>query len=161
MEWKLVAITVATENSQGAKGGANGKEPTCQYRRCNRCRFNSWVRRSPGEGNGNPLQYSCLQNPMDREAWKSAVHGVAESQTRLKRLSAHVPGTEPRALPPDNPGIQSKSKTTVEIKIVHNLKVDGYVLFSQNFTISSPGGSISSHPERTAPRSQEGHPGYT
>ena len=35
--------------------------------------------RSPGEGNGNPLQYSCLQNPMDRGAWQATVHGVAES----------------------------------------------------------------------------------
>ena len=42
--------------------------------------------RSPGKGNGNPLQYSCLENPMDRGAWWAAVHG-AQSQTRLKRLS--------------------------------------------------------------------------
>ena len=39
--------------------------------------------RSPGEGNGNPLQYSCLENPMDRGAWWAAVHGVMKSQTRL------------------------------------------------------------------------------
>ena len=39
--------------------------------------------RSPGEGNGTPLQYSCLENPMDRGAWWAAVHGVAKSQTRL------------------------------------------------------------------------------
>ena len=39
--------------------------------------------RSPGEGNGNPLQYSCLENPMDRGAWRAIVHGVAKSQTRL------------------------------------------------------------------------------
>ena len=39
--------------------------------------------RSPGEGNGNPLQCSCLENPMDRGAWWAAVHGVAKSQTRL------------------------------------------------------------------------------
>ena len=40
--------------------------------------------RSPGEGNSNSLQYSCLGNPMDSGAWKTMVHGVAKSQTRLK-----------------------------------------------------------------------------
>ena len=40
-----------------------------------------------GEGNGTPLQYSCLQNPMDRGAWWAAVYGVAPSRTRLKQLS--------------------------------------------------------------------------
>ena len=39
--------------------------------------------RSPGEGNNNPLQYSCLQNSMDRGAWWATVHGVTKSQTRL------------------------------------------------------------------------------
>ena len=39
--------------------------------------------RSPGEGNGKPLQYSCLENPMDRGAWRAVVHGVTKSQTRL------------------------------------------------------------------------------
>ena len=39
--------------------------------------------RSPGEENGKPLQYSCLENPMDREAWQATVHRVAENQTRL------------------------------------------------------------------------------
>ena len=39
--------------------------------------------RSPGEGNGNPLQYSCLENPMDRGAWWATVHGVAKSLTQL------------------------------------------------------------------------------
>ena len=39
--------------------------------------------RSPGEGNGNPLQYSGLENPMDRDAWKATVHGVTKSQTQL------------------------------------------------------------------------------
>ena len=41
-----------------------------------------------GEGNGNPLQYCCLENPRDRGAWWAAVHGVAQSRTRLKRLSS-------------------------------------------------------------------------
>jgi len=39
-----------------------------------------------GEGNGNPLQYSCLENPRDGEAWWAAIYGVAQSQTRLKGL---------------------------------------------------------------------------
>ena len=45
--------------------------------------------RSPGGGHGNPLQYSCLGNPMDRGSWPAIVHRVAMSQTRLKRLSMH------------------------------------------------------------------------
>ena len=47
--------------------------------------------RSSGGGNGNPLQYSCLGNPMDRSAWRAAVHGVAKSQTRLKCLTHTSP----------------------------------------------------------------------
>ena len=39
--------------------------------------------RSPGEGNGYPLQYSCLENPMDRGAWRASFHGVAESDTTV------------------------------------------------------------------------------
>ena len=39
--------------------------------------------KSPGEGNGNPLQYSCLENPMDRGTWWAMVHGVAKSQMQL------------------------------------------------------------------------------
>ena len=46
--------------------------------------------RSPGGGHGNPLQYSCLENPMDRGAWLATVHGVTKSQTRLKQLSTHT-----------------------------------------------------------------------
>ena len=41
-----------------------------------------------GEGNGNPLQCSCLENPRDREAWWAAIYGVAQSRTQLKRLSS-------------------------------------------------------------------------
>ena len=47
--------------------------------------------RYPGEGNNYSLQYSCLENSMDREAWQATVHGVAKSRTQLKRLStAHI-----------------------------------------------------------------------
>ena len=46
--------------------------------------------RSPGGGHGNPLQYSCLENPMDRGAWWATVHGVSKSWTQLKHLSMHT-----------------------------------------------------------------------
>ena len=46
--------------------------------------------RSPGEGHGNPLPYSCLENLMDRVAWRATVHRVAQSQTGLKLLSMHT-----------------------------------------------------------------------
>ena len=47
-------------------------------------------RRSPGEGPSNPLQYSCLENSMDRGAWQATVHGFTKSQTQLKQLSTYA-----------------------------------------------------------------------
>ena len=44
--------------------------------------------KSPGEGNGKPFQYSCLENPLDRGAWQATVHGVAKSQTRLSDFTS-------------------------------------------------------------------------
>ena len=63
--------------AQSVKNWPAMQKPACRDRlQCRRPRFNSWVRRTPGEGNGNPLQYSCLRNPMDREAWLATVYGV-------------------------------------------------------------------------------------
>ena len=59
------------------------KKTTCRCMRRKRCGSIPGSGKSPGEGNGNPLHYSCLENPMDREAWRAAVHGVAKSRTRL------------------------------------------------------------------------------
>ena len=53
------------------------------------CSIPGWGR-SPGEGNGNPLQYSCLENLMETGACWATVHGVAQSQTQLKWLSMHM-----------------------------------------------------------------------
>ena len=72
----------------GFPGGASGKEPACQYRRPG---FDPWVRKIPrkekGERNSNLLQCSCLENPIDREAWSATVHGVTMNQTLLKQLT--------------------------------------------------------------------------
>ena len=45
---------------------------------------------SVGQGNGNPIQYSCLENPVDSGAWWAAAYGVAQSRTQLKQLSVHA-----------------------------------------------------------------------
>ena len=69
----------------GFLGEASDKEPACQCRRLRGPIPGSG--RSPGGGNGNPLQYSCLENPMDRGAWRATVHRVPKSQTWQKQLS--------------------------------------------------------------------------
>ena len=68
---------------RGFPGGASGKEPACQHRYTDVREVDSilGLGRSPGEGHGNPLQYSYLENPMDRGTWEATVHGIAKSKT--------------------------------------------------------------------------------
>ena len=63
----------------GFPGSSVGKESACSSGDLGSI---SGSGRSPGEGNGNPLQYSCLENPMDRGAWWATVHGVAKNRTQ-------------------------------------------------------------------------------
>ena len=62
-------------------GGASGKESACQSRRHERHGFDPWVRKIPGGGHGNLLLYSCLENHMDREAWRATIPGATELDT--------------------------------------------------------------------------------
>ena len=64
----------------GLPGWLRSKGPVCNGRDLGSIPGSG---RSPGEGNGNPLQYSCLENPMDRGTWWAIVHGVPKGQTRL------------------------------------------------------------------------------
>ena len=64
----------------GFLGGSDGKESVCN---AGDPGLIPGLVRAPGEGNGYPLQYSFLMNPMDREAWQAIVHGVAKRWTRL------------------------------------------------------------------------------
>ena len=66
--------------AQGCPGGSDGKESTCKAGDLGSIPGSG---RYPEEGNGNPLQYSGLENPMDRGAWWATVYGVAKSQTRV------------------------------------------------------------------------------
>ena len=66
--------------SQGFPGGSEVKVSACSAGDLGSI---PGLRRYPGEENGNPLQYSCLENPTDRGAWWATVHGVAKSQTQL------------------------------------------------------------------------------
>ena len=62
----------------GFPSGSNGKESACNAEDSNSI---PWLGRSPGEGNGYPLQYSCLENAMDRGAWWATASGVTKSRT--------------------------------------------------------------------------------
>ena len=61
--------------------GASVKELACQCRRCKDAGLIRGSGRPPGKGNGNPLQYSCLKNPMDGGAWQDTVHWVQKNWT--------------------------------------------------------------------------------
>ena len=74
----------------GFPGGAGGKEPACQCRRLRDTGSIPGSGRSPEGGRDNPLSYSCLENPTDRQAWWATVHEVANSRSRLKGLSRHA-----------------------------------------------------------------------
>ena len=76
----------------GFPGNSDGKESACNAGNLDLIPGSG---RSPGEGNGNPLQYSCLGNSMDRGAWRATVHGVPKESDTTEQLStAHHKGTE-------------------------------------------------------------------
>ena len=70
MSWELEVFDTRYTNAEDSRDAASIPE----------------LERSPGVGNGNPLRYSCLENPMDRGAWQATVHEVTKSQTRLSNL---------------------------------------------------------------------------
>ena len=72
----------------GFPGGSDHKESACN---AGDVGLIPGLGRFPGEGNGYPLQYPCLENSMDRGTWWATVHGIANSQTQLKRLTLALP----------------------------------------------------------------------
>ena len=86
----FVCIYKVTRVNVGIPGGASGKEPSWHCRRHKRRRFDPWTRKVPGGGHGNPLQYSCLENPHGQRNLTGYIHGVTKSRTQLKPLSMHA-----------------------------------------------------------------------
>ena len=70
---------VETKKTRGLPRWLHGKDSTCQYRDVGDVGLIPRLRRYPGVGNGNPFQYSCLENSMDRGAWRATVHGFTKS----------------------------------------------------------------------------------
>ena len=79
-QWPRKKHRYLERKPEGVRWGSAGKEPACSAGDPGSI---PGLGRSPGEGIGYPLQYSCLENPMDRGAWWAIVHGVAKSRTRL------------------------------------------------------------------------------
>ena len=75
--------------AEGLPRWLRGKESACQCRKPRKHGFNPWVGKFPGEGNDNPLEFSCLENPMDWGARQAIVHGATKSQTQLS-MHAHT-----------------------------------------------------------------------
>ena len=104
-------------------GGASGKEPTYQCRQTLRDSGSiPGSGKSPEEGHGDPLQQSCLENPMDREAWWAIVHNIVESRTQLKRLNTHAPSRQAEHHVPylsHQAMVQSSSKSFETSKMLH------------------------------------------
>ena len=76
----VLGLSVNISDEVGLSGGSDGKESACNAGDLGSV---PGLERSPGEGNGNPLQYSCLENLMDRGAQWATVHGVSKSPIRL------------------------------------------------------------------------------
>ena len=74
-------------STMGFAGGTSGKEPAYQWGRCENHGFHLWVRKFPWSRKRQLTPVSCLENPMDREAWRATVHRVAKNQTRRSNLA--------------------------------------------------------------------------
>ena len=98
--------------------------------------------RSPGEGNGNPLQYSCLENPMDGGSWWATVHGVAKSQTRLSDFTSRHFKKPERGLPHNIHKSKAIKNSTGTSLVVQWLRIH---LAMQGMQVQSLVGELGSH----------------
>ena len=86
IDWKKINTPEEEQSIQtgGFPWCLSDKGSACQ---CRKLRFDSWFRKIPRGGNGNPLQYFCLGNPMDSRAWRATVHGAARESDKTSQLN--------------------------------------------------------------------------
>ena len=118
------------------------------------------LRRSPGEGNGNPLQYSCLENPRDRGAWRSKVHGAARVRHALTtkpplvfdgRDTIHLPDSStppPGLLPQQNPHCLSVSLKPPDQACSADCQIRGCRLHSASRVTDTSGSQACTDPQQ-------------
>ena len=90
IKWKEAAFICVQLYWRGFPGGSVLKNIFAMQGTCRRLRFDPWIKKIPWRRAGQPLQYSCLENPMDRGAWQITVHGVTKRRTQLKWLNTHT-----------------------------------------------------------------------
>ena len=93
---KRAPFLLSIQASHGFPCWLHSKESTCNAGAVGDTGSSPGSERAPGGEYGHPVQYSCLENPMDRGAWWATVHRVAKSQTWLKWLSTHIWASHPR-----------------------------------------------------------------
>ena len=125
----------------GLPQGFSGRESSCSAGDAGDLGSIPGLGRSPGRGNSNPLQYSCLENPMDRGAWRATAHGVTKSQTRLSTHATLPVRTSPvpglpfcsgSGLQPSLSGpalLWQPSATCVGVLILPSGQLKGFVIF--------------------------------
>ena len=123
-------------------------------------------RRSPAEGNGNPLQYSCLENPVDRRTWWAAVHGVTKSQTRLSDIHIHICKDRKTlkrinatavTVVPSGDGIESKEQENSRVLLLCSSGLFEFVMMNVNdFVILEKWGGKKANSSATSSRKPQG-----
>ena len=106
--YAVLLIRVWPNGKVGFPGGASGKGPPTNGGDAQDAGSISGLGQSPGGRHGNTLQYSCLENVMDRGAWQAIVHRVTQSQTWLKQLSTHMENYQFCPFPPQVSGIKER-----------------------------------------------------
>ena len=142
---------------------ASGKEPAYQCGRHKSRGFDPWVRKIPWRRAGSPLHYSCLENPMDRGAWRATVHSVSESRTQLKWLCMHTndtiikiqcvewsPGQMIQFLPYINDSKMKRRSNSHKVQETYEMYqptrvvmiTSGYLMILKNYSWGFPGVSV-------------------